>query len=158
MTTKKTQDVNGQTAPKMEVKKTTTTKAATKPQTQPKQPTVEELQKQVQELKTKLQAVPQTLDERIEYFNHKKGLIRKLGALEANAQNLQEHLDKLAELSAENEFDTENYVLTIEGGENSYRKNDIFKLKNPVLIAEVLTYLLEKLEAKANELRKEIAA
>lgn len=159
MTTKKTQDVNGQVAPKMEIKKTPSTKAATTTKKgEKKQPTVEELQKRVQKLTAQLQAVPQDLDSRIEYFNNKKSLIRKLGSLDANAKSLQIHLDRLAELAAENEFDTENYILSIEGGEHSYRKDDVFKLKNPVLIADVLTYLLGKLEAKADELKKQIAA
>ena len=146
---------SGKGTPAMEVKKKDT-KANTKP-AQPKQPTVEELQKRVQELTAKLQTVPQNLDERIEYFNHKKDLIRKLSRLEANANSLQENLDLISELAATNEFETDEFILSIEGG-NKYNRKQIFALQNPVLIGDVLAYLQGKIEAKAEQLKKEIEA
>ena len=142
----------GQNLPVLEVKKT----EATKP-TEPQPPTVEELQKKVQELTAKLKAVPTDLNSRIEYFNQKKELIRKLTRLQASAENLQTHLDTLAEVAAKNDFETEDFVLSIEGGPK-YSRKQIFALQNPVLIAEVLTYLLAKVEAKADDLKKMIEA
>ena len=142
--------------PKMEVKKSEASKTASTAKSELKTPTVEELQKKVTELTAKLSAVPSDLDSRIEYFNRKRDLIRKLKNLEHNVESLQKHLDALAELSAANEFENETYVLKIEEG--SYRGDAIFKLKNPVLIAEVLSYLIGKAQAKINELEKEIAA
>ncbi|WP_372775651.1 hypothetical protein [Mangrovibacterium sp.] len=142
----------GQNLPVMEVKKTEATKA-----TDPQQITVEELQKRVDELTAKLKAVPTDLNSRIEYFNEKKELIRKLTRLQASAENLQTHLDTLAEIAAKNEFETEDFVLSIEGG-NKYNRKQVFALQNPILIGEVLTYLLAKVEAKADELKKLIEA
>ena len=110
----------GKGAPTMEVKK-----KDTKAETKPAQPTVEELQKRVQELTAKLQAVPQNLEQRIEYFNHKKELIRKLSRLEANANSLQANLDTISELAAANEFETEEFLLSIEGG-NKYNRKQSF--------------------------------
>jgi uncharacterized protein YfkK (UPF0435 family) len=143
---------NGQAMPKMEVKKTEATKA-----TEPQPPTVEELQKRVEELTAKLKTVPTDLISRIEYFNQKKELIRKLTRLQASAENLQTHLDTLAEIAAKNDFETEDFVLSIEGGPK-YSRKQVFALQNPVLIGEVLTYLLAKVEAKADELKKLIEA
>ena len=144
--------LNGKSTPKMEVKKTTIKKDAIA-----KEPTVQELQKQVQNLTAKLKAVPQDLNSRIEYFNIKKEQIRKLTKLEANAENLKTHLDSVAEVAATNDFETDEFILTIEGG-GKYNRKQIFALQNPVLIGEVITYLLAKVEVKAEELKKQIEA
>ena len=158
MTTKKTQSVNGQDAPKMEVKKPSTqTAAKTATKAALKQPTVEELQKQVLQLTAKLQTVPQDLTARIDYFNTKKELIRKLGRLEASHENLQAHLDDIAEASAANDFETDDFILSIEAG-NKYNKKQVFAMQNPVLIGDVLTFLMGKMEAKIEGLKKEIEA
>lgn len=148
----------GKGAPVMEIVKTDTiaeTEART--QAEPQPPTVEELQKQVQELTTRLKTLPQDLNSRIEYFNNKRELIRKLSKLEANAQNLSQHLDKIAEVAAKNEFETEEFMLIIEAG-NKYNKSQVFALQNPVLIGDVISYLLAKVEAKIEDLKNQIAA
>lgn len=149
---------NGKGTPAAEAKKEGTKEVKTTGQTTAaKQPTVEELQKQVQELTARLNTIPRNLDERIEYFNHKKDLIRKLSRLEANASSLQSNLDMISELAAVNEYETEEFLLSIEGG-NKYNRKQIFALQNPVLIGDVLTYLLGKIEAKIQALKKEIEA
>ncbi len=157
MTTEKDQKVNGQVVPKMEVKKTTTPQTTTTTKKEEKKPTVEELQKQVQQLTAKLSSIPQNLNDRIDYFNNKKELIRKLTKLQANVDNLQTHIDQLAELAAANDFSTDDYILSIEAG-SKYNKSQIFAIQNPVLIGDVLVYLLGQIEAKAEALKKEIAA
>ncbi len=144
--------LSGKSTPKMEVKKTAIQKSI-----QVIEPTVQELQKQVQNLTAKLKAVPQDLNSRIEYFNIKKELIRKLTRLEANAENLKIHLDNIAEVAATNDFETDEFILTIEGG-GKYNRKQIFALQNPLLIGDVITYLLEKVEAKAEQLKKQIEA
>ena len=79
----------GKGAPVMEIVKTDiNTETTTTPQAENQQQTVEELKKQVQELTTRLNTLPQDLNSRIEYFNQKKELIRKLSKLEANALSL----------------------------------------------------------------------
>jgi vacuolar-type H+-ATPase subunit I/STV1 len=144
----------GKGVPVMEVKKADT--AEVKALTQG-QPTVEELQKKVEELTTRLNALPQDLNSRIEYFNQKKELIRKLSKLDSNAQSLRQHLDKIAEVTAKNDFETEEFILNIEAG-NKYSKSIVFALQNPVLIGEIISYLLGKVEAKIEQLKNEIAA
>lgn len=146
---------NGKTTPVMKVEKPQTAKTNQKEET--KQPTVEELQKQVAELEKKLTAVPQDLNSKIEYFNLKKDLIRKLTRLETNATKLQEHLDEIAELAAANEFENDAYILSIEAG-GQYNKKQIFALQNPVVIGDVISYMLGKIEAKSEELKKQIEA
>ena len=155
MTTKSNAEKQGgKGTPKMEVKKDAakSTQAA-----KPQEPTKEELQKMVAELTKKLESVPRDLNSRIEYFNEKKELIRRLTNVEGTRDGLQEHLDALAEISAENEFENDYYILTIEGGANNYNKKQVFAIKNPVLIGDVITYLIGKTESKIDVLKKQIA-
>jgi uncharacterized protein YoxC len=148
----------GKGAPVMEiVKADTTAETNATTQAEPQPPTVEELQKQVQELTTRLKTLPQDLNSRIEYFNNKRELIRKLSKVETNAESLKTHLDQIAQIAAANDFETEEYILSIEGG-SKYSKKQVFSLQNPVLIGDVLNYLLVKIEAKAEELKREIEA
>jgi len=65
------------------------------PTAQEKPESVEELKTQVLELKKRLLAIPQNLDDRIKYFNEKKDLIRRLAILNANTEALEGHTQKL---------------------------------------------------------------
>ena len=121
------------------------------------QPTVEELQKRIEQLQNKLTSIPQNLDERIEYFSNKQELIRKLSRLDANKENLTVHLDALSEIAAQNEFENEDYFLNIETG-GSYNKKAIFSLKNPVIIGEVISFVMGRIDVKRAELQKDIEA
>lgn len=157
MTTKNAEKLNGKSTPEMKVEKSSTLKTASTGKSEVKEPTIEELQKQVQALTSKLQSVPQNLEARIEYFNGKKELIRKLGKLEKSATDLKEHLDNIAEISAANDFETDEFILTIEAG-GKYNRSQVFALQNPVMIGEVITYVLGKMEAKIGDLKKQIEA
>lgn len=155
MTTKKTvpKGQSGEAIPTMEIKKPG--QADQIQATEKNESTVEELQRELGQLKKKLLEVPQDLNARIEYFNQKKELIRKLSRLNANAEGLLEHLDKIAELAAANEFENDVYTLSIESGDR-YNKKQVFALQNPIIIAEVINFMLGKVEAKADELKKQI--
>ena len=141
----------GKTTPKPEVK------ANSAEATKTNEPTAKELKKQVEELQKKLSAIPRELDQRIEYFTKKQDLIRKLGRLDANHENLTEHLDALAEIAAKNEFENEDYFLNIESG-GKYNKKAIFSLQNPVIIGEMISFILGRIDVKREELRKAIEA
>jgi len=122
-----------------------------------KLPTREELEIRVQELEKQIAAVPKELSKRIEYFNEKKELIRKLSRLDANKENLTEHLDALSEIAAKNEFESEDYFLTIESG-GKYNKKAVFSLQNPVIIGEMISFILGRIDVKREELKKQIEA
>lgn len=146
------QVVNGKTTPKKEEK--TTVQAAKTSQTEP---TKEDLLKRVGELEKQLSTVPKNLDEKIQYFNRKKELITRLARLKAWKENLNEHVDKLAEISAQNEFETEEYILTIESGSN-YNKKSVFKLDNPVIIGDAIGFIVGMIEGKQKNIQAEIEA
>lgn len=108
-------------------------------------------------MKKKLLTIPQSLDEKIQYFNRKKDLISKLSRLKEWSGKLNEHIQHIAEISAQNEFETEEYILTIENGSN-YSKNKVFKLDNPVIIGDTIAYIVGLLDAKQKSLLSEIEA
>lgn len=122
-----------------------------------KEPTTEELKKENELLKKKLLAIPQDLQSKVEYFNKKNELITKLARLDANKEVLTTHLDKLAEIGAVNEFDNEEYCLNVEGG-NKYNKSNIYTVKNPVIIGELLAFVVGRIDSKREALKKEIEA
>ena len=119
---------------------------------------VEELKKKVEELQNRLSFIPQNLDERIRYFNEKKELIRRLAVLNANTEALEGHAQKLHEIAQINDFETEDYSLTVEGGNGSYRKATVFMLKNPVIISEVIAFMMGRIDVKRLELAAQIEA
>ena len=125
---------------------------------QEKPESVEELKTQVLELKKRLLAIPQNLDDRIKYFNEKKELIRRLSILNANIEALEEHAQKLKEIAQTNDFETDEYSLSVEGGSGSYRKATVFLLKNPVIIGEVIGFMMNRIDAKRLELATQIEA
>jgi len=121
-------------------------------------PDVEELKKKVKKLEKQLLSMPQNLDDRIKYFNEKKELIRRLTILNANIEALEIHVTKLHEVAAISDFETEDYSLTVEGGTGSYRKATIFTLKNPVIISEVIAFMMGRIDVKRLEIAAQIEA
>lgn len=119
--------------------------------------TPEELKAENEQLKKQLAAIPQDLKSKVDYFAHKNELIRRLTKLDSDKQILTNHLDNLSEIAAKNDFENEEYYLNIEGG-NSYSKKAIYTLKNPVLIGEVLAFVLGKIDSKRDKLKAEIEA
>lgn len=126
--------------------------------TQQQPESVEELKTQVLELQKRLLSLPQNLDDRIKYFNEKKELIRRLTILNANIEALESHVTKLHEIAEINDFETEDYSLTVEGGSGSYRKTSVFTLKNPVIISEVIGFMMGRIDVKRLEIAAQIEA
>jgi len=139
---------------------TANTTAANEPTTaqEQKPESVEELKNQVEALKKRLSGIPQNLDDRIKYFNEKKELIRRLAILNGNAEALEGHAQKLHEIAVTNDFENEDYILSVEGGTGGYRKASIFTLKNPVIISEVITFMMNRIDAKRLEIAAQIEA
>lgn len=122
-----------------------------------KEPTPEELKAENEKLKKQLSAIPQDLKSRVEYFSRKNELIRRLGRLDTDKENLNHHLDRLSEISAQNEFDNEDYLFQIEGG-SKYSKTVVYTVKNPVIIGELLQFVIARIDAKRESLQQDIEA
>lgn len=118
--------------------------------------TFEELQKENEELKRKLSAVPEELDKKIEYFNRKRLLIKRFDSLAEKKTNLLNHLDKVAEIATKNDFSNDRYCIMIYDGEGGYNSKEVFKMQNPLIVCEVINFMISKVEAIQNTLQKQI--
>lgn len=120
-------------------------------------PTVEELQKQLAEANAKLSKIPNSLEQRQEYFKLKNELLKKYTSLERMQTELNTHLDTLAEKAAVDDFTNEEYSFALQYKE--YREHkDLIRIKNPILIGEVISFVLGKLNVKKQELKSQIEA
>lgn len=142
----------GENTPEVELKALPV--ATDKPEAEP---TAEQLKKVIEDLNKRLSAIPQELDKRIEYFNQKKEQIRRLSILDNDSEVLNGHLEALSTITAANEFENEEYFLNIEGG-NKYSKKAIYSLKNPMIIGELLVFIIARIDRKREELKKLIEA
>lgn len=118
--------------------------------------TLQELEKENEELRKKISSVPADLERKIENFNHKRQLIKMFDILEAKRQNLFEHLTNIAEISTKNDFTNDRYSLVITNAEGSYNTKEVFKMQNPVIIGDVLNFVLAKIEDKQKDIEKQI--
>ena len=123
----------------------------------PTAPKVEDLVKENEELKKKLSAMPENLEDKITFFQRKQELIKKFDRMGKNLEVLKEHRVKLSELSEEDAFFNDEYFLKVNCKEYS-RDIDIFKIQNPVIIGELIDHVLKNMEVKREALKAEINA
>ena len=143
----------GENTPEVELKALPV--ASDKPE---QEPTAEELKQVIEDLNKRLSAIPKDLKTRVEYFSKKNELIRRLSKLDSDKDSLTIHLDRLSEIGAANEFENEEFYLNIETGSSNYSKKAIYTLKNPVIIAELIAFIIGKVDSKRESLKLEIEA
>ena len=119
-------------------------------------PSFEQLQKENEELKRKLSAVPEDLEKKIEYFNRKRLLIKRFDSLAEKKTNLLNNLDKVAEIATKNDFSNDRYCIMIYDGEGGYNSKEVFKMQNPLIVCEVINFMISKVEAIQTSLQKQI--
>lgn len=121
-----------------------------------KNPTVSELQKKIKELENKLSQEPKSFEEKLSFYQEKQELIRKKVKLDGNKEVFTKHLEALQPMAEANDFDNKDYSLRLYGDE--YGRDEVIKIKNPVVIAELLEFLIQKIDDKRNELKALIEA
>lgn len=129
-------------------------------ETPKKEFTTEEIKKIIAEnetLKKKASNEPQDFEEKIKYFLDKKEKIYQLGKLDSTHLQLTEHLDEIQDLAAENEFTCKEYILSVAKPGNYRNNEDIFKMNNPVIIGDVIKFVLNRIEEKQEALKAAIA-
>lgn len=136
---------------KEQIKKTTT------------QPTekneVAQLKAQIKKLETQLTQQPQSLEEKIKFFQEKQEMIKRLSLLDHYADNLLKVGEDIQKDQEEDEFLTERHFLKITHKATSYgSEQEVLKIQNPKLIGEVLNFAIGKINEKRNELQTLINA
>lgn len=119
-------------------------------------PSFEQLQKENEELKRKLSAVPEDLEKKIEYFNRKRLLIKRFDSLVEKKTNLLTHLDQVAEITTKGDFSNDRFVITVQNVAERYNEKEILKIQNPIIICEVINFMIDKIEVIQGDLQKQI--
>jgi len=157
------------TTPKGEGTNTSKPEQAEKPQVNPvtlqvvsqepsQEQTPEELKREIERLKAQLSKNPETFDDLINYYQRKQELINQLQQLETTHGIIKQHLQVTNKEHNEDIFSSDNYSLVIMGKkQGGYGEGEILKFKNPSVIADLLNYVLGKVQAKMNEIQFEIS-
>jgi hypothetical protein len=133
-------------------------------QLQPLAPEIQELITRLKQenasLQIRLQEHPQSLEDKIRFFQEKKAKIDKLAKLDAYAEGLLKIGQEAQEASEQDDFFSERFSVRISQKSNRYRDEfeDVLKIQNPVLVVEVLGYALERINSKRDKLKAEIEA
>ncbi len=120
---------------------------------------VAQLVKENEELKQQLAKMPVDFEARKAYFQEKETLIRRLTSLQESKSDLIIHRDSLNEICEVEEFETKKYKLEVdEMDKNNYRSGTVFTLQNPVIIKDVIEFIMQRMEKKIEETKVKIEA
>ena len=116
---------------------------------------IESLKKQLEEANKKLQETV-NLEERIQYYQRKQELIMQLDRLVSESERLKTIQEEIEECIENDEFECESYKLSL-GKLSQYRNDTVFSMNNPVVIGDVINCVLNRINAKMDKLKTEIA-
>ncbi|WP_162343233.1 hypothetical protein [Cyclobacterium salsum] len=120
---------------------------------------VEQLKAQIKKLETQLSQQPQSLEEKIKFFQEKQEMIKRLNLLDNYADNLLKVGEEIQKDQEEDEFLTDRYFMKITYKPTTYgSEQEVLKIQNIKLIGEVLGFAIGKINEKRNELQTLINA
>lgn len=120
---------------------------------------VEQLKAQIKKLETQLSQQPQSLEEKIKFFQEKQEMIKRLSLLDNYADNLLKVGEEIQKDQEEDEFLTDRYFMKITYKPTTYgSEQEVLKIQNIKLIGEVLGFAIGKINEKRNELQTLINA
>jgi len=99
---------------------------------------------------------PVNLEERIQYYQRKQELIMQLDRLVSESERLKTIQEEIEECIEDDEFECESYKLSL-GKLSQYRNDTVFSMNNPVVIGDVINCVLNRINAKMDKLKTEIA-
>jgi len=121
-------------------------------------PTYEDLLKRLEELEKNQPKKPANIQEVINFFEEKKKKITHLELFKKIRLRLSDALTVVKPQADDQEFEKQEFVLTF-GVYSSYGKPDeIFKITNPLVIAQCISFLRGEIDKKTNALEEEIKA
>lgn len=121
------------------------------------EPTREELLQRIAELESKVKQEPKDLQQAIEFYQDKQRKIKDLANFEHHQQELFEAFKVVQEKAEAGDFDAKNFRLTLSTFREYGEGQKVFGVTNPVIIAACVSFILDKINEKAAQLRKEIA-
>lgn len=119
---------------------------------------LEALKAENKKLREQLEATPQSLEEKIQYFQQKKEQIKKLETLDSYAETLINVSNEIEEKSKEEGFLSETFSFKVTKKQSYRDEVEVLKVQHPKVIGEVLGFALDKINDKREDLRKLINA
>ncbi|EMS34626.1 hypothetical protein C943_03313 [Mariniradius saccharolyticus AK6] len=124
----------------------------------PESAEIQILKDQVAALQALIEAQPKSLEEKIEYFKNKQVLMKRLATLDEYADSLATIVTEVDKESDADPFQTENFTLKVTKKQGYSSENDVLKMRNPKVIAEVIRFALGSIDTKRHELQNQINA
>ncbi len=121
-------------------------------------PEVAVLKNEVERLRSLLLQNPDSIEEKIKYFQRKQELIARLKKMDnyiTSIENAQVEIEKEIE---EDVFVSDSFSLRLARKSGYSSESDLFKFNNPDVINEVLKFVFQKMEAKRIAIEQEITS
>ena len=120
---------------------------------------VVELSKRIEELEEQLRKEPQTIEERIAYYEHKQTLTERYKKLQQQVRNLDNLRKRVEEENIDaDDFEDRRDFYRLQLLTPGYREEVAISIGNQALIDSVLDLLKSRMLDKATALQEEIAA
>ena len=121
-------------------------------------PTKEELlQEEINNLRKQLNGIPKSFEEKTKYFAEKTELVEKHDSLVSQHEQLLELSKNVEEDMEENDFESEHFSISLFH-KNGYRSDEALKINNPVMVKELLEFVINRLERRIDEYKALIEA
>jgi len=98
-----------------------------------------------------------TLNEKIEFFRRKQELINRLENLKTSQETICKQIEEMQNETEADVFSSENFALKFVKTRYS-SDTDVFRFKNPVIIADVLNFMIDKINLNIVNIENEINA
>jgi exonuclease VII small subunit len=118
---------------------------------------IEEVMAENERLRRQLESQPKTLEEKIDFFKQKEDLIKQLTRLNGKRESLYGVLSLSQEAAEKDEFFSDAFSIVVNH-KAGYKEDEVFRLNNPVLIGELLQFVIARLDIKREELQYLISA
>jgi ribosomal protein S8 len=118
----------------------------------------DDLKKENERLKKMLAKEPKTLQEKIYFFQQKEQFIKQLDVLQKKRDQFLTVQDDLNSEIEEDEFLTNTFAIALTYKKGYNNEESLFKVQNPVLVGELLQFVLGKMSSKIEEIEISIEA
>lgn len=125
------------------------------PETQTKDDS-KELRAEIERLKQQIASGPTSIEEKIKYYQKKQEQIQRLQSLTESGEVIRTHVESINHEAEEDVFISEKYKLVLTSKSGYSSESELIKFKNPVIISELLSFVLDKIEGKRLQIETEI--
>jgi hypothetical protein len=117
---------------------------------------VQELEAEILRLQAKLAQSPENFEERVKYYQRKQELIKRLESLQSTHSIITEQIVAISKEAAEDVFISDAYKLTVTVKNGYSSERDVLNFRNPVIIADLLSFVVGKVGEKRDQIQAEI--